>query len=165
MEISGFFCHSDFTCNQVWSFWSPKNYHFTHLRSSEFQIFGNFWHFQVWNYYINQNSMPPKLLKQQFLTFWNEQKLISRKIRTAAQLLNFQVCRVLWMKMQIKLATLTSFRRAKQTMFEIVTHEFLLHCISKCNIAAQHDAISLTSSLLAYWAEKRGNLSRNITTF
>ena len=27
-QISRFFCHSDFTWNHFWSFWSPKNCHF-----------------------------------------------------------------------------------------------------------------------------------------
>ena len=40
-----FFWHPDFTWNQFWSFWSPKNCHFVHLRNPEFWIFGNFWHF------------------------------------------------------------------------------------------------------------------------
>ena len=63
---------------------SPKNYHFDHFSSSEFWIvFEDFWHFQVCNFSKNQNSTPLKLLKQQFLTSWNQLKLISRKIRVA----------------------------------------------------------------------------------
>ena len=46
-------------------------------------------HFQVWNFSKHQNSNPPKLLKRQFLTFRNQLKLISRKIRLAGKLLNF----------------------------------------------------------------------------
>ena len=50
VEVSGFFCHSDFTWNRFWSFWSPKNCHLDHFCSSEFLIFGYFWHFlKVWN--------------------------------------------------------------------------------------------------------------------
>jgi len=39
--------------------------------------FWNFWHFQVWNFSKNKNSKPSKWLKWQFLTFWNQPKLIS----------------------------------------------------------------------------------------
>ena len=62
---------------------SPKNYHFDHFSSSEFWIFEDFWHFQVWNFSKDQNTTPLKLLKRQFLTSWNQLKLISRKIRVA----------------------------------------------------------------------------------
>ena len=34
------FCHSDFTWNQFWSFWSPKNCHFNHFSKYEFLFFG-----------------------------------------------------------------------------------------------------------------------------
>jgi len=39
-------CHTDFTWNQFWSFWSPKNCHLDHFSSSEFLIFDNFWLFK-----------------------------------------------------------------------------------------------------------------------
>ena len=87
VEISGFFCHLDFASNQFWSFESPKAA--TWVPTYEFWIFGNFWHCKVWDFSWNQNSKTTKLLKQQFLTFWNHPKLISRKIRVAGILLNF----------------------------------------------------------------------------
>ena len=67
----------------------PLNCHFDHLSCCEFCILGNFWHFHVWNVSKNQESKLQKLLKRQFLTFWNHPKLISRKIRVAEKLLNF----------------------------------------------------------------------------
>ena len=51
--------------------------------------FWNIWNFQLSNFSTNQSSKPLKLLKRQFLTFWNQPKLISRKIRVAGKLLNF----------------------------------------------------------------------------
>ena len=60
------FYRSDFMSNLCWSFWSPKNCHFDHLSSSEFWIFGNFWHFQVWNFSKNKYSKPSKLLNGSF---------------------------------------------------------------------------------------------------
>ena len=51
--------------------------------------FDSFWHFQVWNFSKNQYAKPPKWLKWQFLTLWNQLKLIWRKIRVAGKLLNF----------------------------------------------------------------------------
>ena len=88
VKILGSICQSNLTWNQFWSFWCPKNCHFDHLSNSEFWIFGNFWHIQVSNS-KNQDSKPTELLKRQILTFWNQQKLISRKIRVHGKLLNF----------------------------------------------------------------------------
>ena len=70
VEILGFFWHSDCMWNQLQSFWSPI---LTTCAAPK-----------------NQNSKPSKLLKRQFLTFWNQSKLISHKIRVAGKLLNFQ---------------------------------------------------------------------------
>ena len=53
--------------------------------------FGNFWHFQGWNFSKNQNSKPSKLFKGLFLTFRNQPKLILRKIRVSGKLLNFPI--------------------------------------------------------------------------
>ena len=80
LEYTGFFYLSDFMWNQVWSFWflKPQNCHFEQLSSSEFWFFENWWHHQVCNLSKNKNSKPSKLLKQQFLTSWNQPKLISR---------------------------------------------------------------------------------------
>ena len=64
-----------------------------------------FWQFQrLWNLILvkflnfpelkfanNQNTTPLKRSKWQFLTFWNQQKLISRKIRVTGKLLNFHI--------------------------------------------------------------------------
>ena len=82
-EISWFFYYSDFTWNQFWTFWSAKNYHFNTFGGCEFWYFGIFCHFQIWNFHKNQYSKPPKLFKWQFLTFWNQPKLITRKIWVA----------------------------------------------------------------------------------
>ena len=54
-----------------------------------FTFYGNILHFHAWNFSKNQNWKHPRLLKVQFLTFWNQPKLISRKIREAQKLLNF----------------------------------------------------------------------------
>ena len=82
MEISGFIYHPDITWNQFWSFWCPKHCHFFYFSSFR-MIFGNYWHIHMWNFSKNQNSKPPKLLKQQFLTFWSQPKLISLKFIVA----------------------------------------------------------------------------------
>ena len=42
----------------------------------------------MWQFSKNHNSKPAKLLQWQLLTFWNQPKLISRKIRVAGELLN-----------------------------------------------------------------------------
>ena len=42
VEISGFFCHSDFTWNQFWCFQKCKFCHFTTFRCSEFVDLGKF---------------------------------------------------------------------------------------------------------------------------
>ena len=103
MEISGLFCHSDFTWNRFWSFWSTKIYHFDHLSSFEFWIFGNFWHFQVWNVSKNQKFKVFKIVRRQFLTLWNRPKLISRKIIVIGNLLNFHTVEYLQLKFSIML--------------------------------------------------------------
>ena len=104
VEISGFFYTSDFTWNQFWSFWNPKKCYFDHLSSSKFWIFANFWHFQVWNFCKIQNSMLSRLLKQQYLLFWNQQKLFSHKIRGAGKLLSFHTVEYLQSKFPIRLS-------------------------------------------------------------
>ena len=74
-------CHSDFTWNQIWSFWIPQNWHFDQLRSSECSIFGNFWPFQVWIFSkITIHSLQNCL---NCSSFRNKPNLISRKIRVA----------------------------------------------------------------------------------
>ena len=52
LENSWFFCQSDFTWNQFWSFWRPINCHFDHLSSYEFWILGIFYMFKC--------EIPPK---------------------------------------------------------------------------------------------------------
>ena len=66
----------------------PKNCHFDHLSTYEVWIFENLWHFQVWNFSKYQYSKPPKLLKWLFLTFQNQSKLISSKIRVPGKSLD-----------------------------------------------------------------------------
>ena len=65
-----------------------REINFGHLRSSEFWIF---WHFQVWNFSKNQNSMPSKLLVRQFLTYCKQLKLISLKIAAGKMLIFYSV--------------------------------------------------------------------------
>ena len=68
------------------SFEAPKTAILTNWAALNFD---SFWHFQVWNFSKNQYAKPPKWLKWQFLTLWNQLKLIWRKIRVAGKLLNF----------------------------------------------------------------------------
>ena len=89
VEISWLICHSYFTWNQFWSNWSPQNCHFDHFCRSEFWTFGHFWHFQVWKFLKNQNFKPSKWLKWQFLTFWNQPKLISSENKSGRKILKF----------------------------------------------------------------------------
>ena len=57
VEISGFFCHSDFTWNQFQGFSKYQNCHFSNCREIEFWFYGKF---QSW-----------KLSKWQFCNFWS----------------------------------------------------------------------------------------------
>ena len=81
-----FFCHSDFTWNQLLSFWSLKNCYFEKLWTL---ILWDFWHFQEWNFFKNLNLKLPKWLKWQSFTLRNKPKLISCKIRVTGKLLYF----------------------------------------------------------------------------
>ena len=63
--------------------------HFDHLSTSEFWIFGHYWHFLLWISPKMKNSKPPKWSKWQFLTFRSQSKLIPRKMEFAGKLLNF----------------------------------------------------------------------------
>ena len=101
VEISGFFCHSDLTWTWFWSLWSPKKCHVDYLSSSEFWIFGNFWHFQVWIFSKYQNSNPPKWLKWYFLIFWNPTKFMLCKFIVAWKLLNLHIVEYPHSKMKI----------------------------------------------------------------
>ena len=91
VEISGFFYHSDLLWNQFWSsFWflKPKSLPFwPYFQLWIFDIFI----FQLWNFSRNHKSKPSKVLKWQFLTFWNQPKLISRNTRVARKSLNFHI--------------------------------------------------------------------------
>ena len=63
VEISVFFCRSDFTWNQFGSFWSSKNCQFDFMNFTEFWIFG---YFDISKCEIpkkNLNSKAQKLLK------------------------------------------------------------------------------------------------------
>ena len=80
------FCHTDFTWNQFWAFWTAK---VAILWPFEKFWILDFWHFQVWNISKNQHWKPPKLLKWHFLTFSNQSQLISRKIKVEGKLPNF----------------------------------------------------------------------------
>ena len=85
MDISGLFCHSDFTRNQFWSIWSHQKCHSHHLSSSEWELLT----FSKVNFFQKSKFKASKLLKWQCLTFWNQPKLISHKIRVAGKWLNF----------------------------------------------------------------------------
>ena len=93
-EISGFFRHSDFTWNQFLVILNTQSCILNHFSSSTFWNFGTFWHFQVWNFSKNQHSKPLRLLKWQFLTIWNQSKLISRKIRWSRNLISLHLFQV-----------------------------------------------------------------------
>ena len=80
-----------FVCHSILVILKPQNCHFDHISSSEFWIFTNFEHFQVWNFFKNQNSKPQKLLKRQF---WPSEISLSwfhaKLNRVEGKLLNFQ---------------------------------------------------------------------------
>ena len=78
--------------SQFWSYWSPKNYHFDNLSRSDFLFFGKFWHFQAWIFSKSQISYSSQLSKRQVFTFWNQPKLISRKIRVVGKIAKFPHC-------------------------------------------------------------------------
>ena len=63
--------------------------HLDDFSSSEFQLFGNSWYFQVSIFPKKSNSKLRKLVTWQFLTFWYQSKSISRDFRGAVKLLNF----------------------------------------------------------------------------
>jgi len=98
----------DFTWNQFWSFWSPKNNHFDHLSSSEFWIFGYFWHLQVCYFQTKTKFKASKIVKWQFLALWNQPKLISRKIRVAGKFVNFNTVEYIQSKFPIRLLQISS---------------------------------------------------------
>ena len=88
MEIQGLFLPLWFTWNQFWTIWRHINCQFDHFIRSQFWSFWNFLTFSSLKYPKNQNSKPPKLLYQQFLTFWNQPKspkLNSHKIRVVVK--------------------------------------------------------------------------------
>ena len=72
-----------FMWNWIRQFWGLKNCYFD-LLSNWILTFLEFLTF-----FKRVNEFPQKLLKWQFLTFWNQPKSISRKIRLARKLQNF----------------------------------------------------------------------------
>ena len=66
MEISGFHCHSGFTWNQFWSYWSPKKLSLHQFSSLEFLFFVTF---SSVKFPKNQNSKPSKWLNGNFWCF------------------------------------------------------------------------------------------------
>ena len=90
----------------MWKFQILREINFGHFEAPKSTILTiwaainfEFWdisHFQVWIFVKNQNSKPPKLLKLQFLTFWNLPKLISRKVIVAGKLLHFHTMPLKW---------------------------------------------------------------------
>ena len=77
---TGFFCFSDLTWNWFWYFEAPKIAILTIWAALNF-AFLQIWSFQSLKFFQKSNSKPPKLVKWQFLSFWNQPKLIARKIR------------------------------------------------------------------------------------
>ena len=75
-----------------------KNSHYDHFSSSEFEFFEQFVIFSNEEFLTNQDSMPSKWIKWQFFTFWNQPKLISRKITVTGKLQNFHCILSLTMK-------------------------------------------------------------------
>ena len=105
-EILGFFCLRDSTWNQIRSICSPKKTAILTIWATQnFKwIFWNVWHFQVCSFSKNQNSKPPKLLKRQFVNFWNQPQLISCKcMRFAEKLLNYHSMEYTKRKVPIRL--------------------------------------------------------------
>ena len=87
MWISGFFCHSDFTWNQFWSFWSPPKIAVLTISTG---LNLNFWELlTLFSANFFQKSKFKASVEMATLPFWNHLKLISRKIRVARNLLNF----------------------------------------------------------------------------
>ena len=109
----------DFSANQILleinfghfrQFEAPKTRIFDHLSSSEYCIFGNFSLFQMWNFFPKKKKKNQvssikltELLKIQFLTFWNQPKLISRKTWVPGKLLDFHTVRNPQSKFSIRL--------------------------------------------------------------
>ena len=89
VDISGFFCYSDFTWNHFGSFC----FYFQKLPIEPFQQLLNFREFLTFSsakFPEHQNSearASRNVIKWQFLTFWSPTKLISRKIRVGGKLL------------------------------------------------------------------------------
>ena len=99
----GIFCHSDFTWNQCWSFWSPKNCHFWLFEQFWILNFSEFLTFSSVKFPKTQNLNPSKLLKQQIVTLWYQQKLISPENIVAGKLLNFHTVECPQSKFPIRL--------------------------------------------------------------
>ena len=60
VEILRFFCHSDFTWNQIWQFWGLKIWFLNLLVTKNCQNLGIFTTFriQLWNFLQNYNARP-----------------------------------------------------------------------------------------------------------
>ena len=71
---TGFFCFSDLTWNWFWYFEAPKIAILTIWAALNF-AFLQIWSFQSLKFFQKSNSKPPKLVKWQFLTVWNQQKI------------------------------------------------------------------------------------------
>ena len=101
MEISGFFRHSDFTWNQFWSLWSPKNAILTIRAALNFSFLGIF---QCEIFPKIKIQTQQKLLKWQFFNFWNQLQFISGIIIiVVGQLLNFHTLEYPHSKIRIRL--------------------------------------------------------------
>ena len=85
-------CHSDFTLNQCWLISKGQKLPFWKLWIL-FVLKIHAWKCQ--KYSKIQNSELLKWLKWQFLTFWNQPNLISRKIRQIEKVLNFHTV-IIW---------------------------------------------------------------------
>ena len=89
MEIQWFFCYLNFTWNHFWSYWLLKSLKKCHIDNLGPLNFWKFFTFANIKFSKNQNLKLPKLFKWQFLNFWNQPKLISRKIKSWRKIAKF----------------------------------------------------------------------------
>ena len=79
VEISEFFCHSNFPCNQFQGFRGPKNAILAYLEALNIDFY-EFLHSLKAEIHPNQNYRVPRIKDPAFFVLENPLKLISRKI-------------------------------------------------------------------------------------
>ena len=93
VEISGYFCHSDFTWNRFWriqTFWNCRL--FTISGALNFVHLVNFSLLKVQKVTKNQNLEPLNVFQMADFALLHSPKLISRKIWVAEDFLKFPHC-------------------------------------------------------------------------